>query len=63
MSTTTTATSSSASSLLPNATTTSESLIFDLLEKECGGVKRLPSWLTAEAFYDPAVMLLLAVLA
>ena len=59
MSTTTTATSS----LLPNATTTSESLIFDLLEKECGGVKRLPSWLTADAFYDPAVMLLLAVLA
>ena len=59
MSTTTTA----MSSLLPNATTTSESLIFDLLEKECGGVKRLPSWLTADAFYDPAVMLLLAVLA
>ena len=59
MTTTTTATSS----LLPNATTTSESLIFDLLEKECGGVKRLPSWLTADAFYDPAVMLLLAVLA
>ena len=59
MSTTTTATSS----LLPNATTTSDSLIFDLLEKECGGVERLPSWLTADAFYDPAVMLLLAVLA
>ena len=56
-------TTTATSSLLPNATTTSESLIFDLLEKECGGVKRLPSWLTADAFYDPAVMLLLAVLA
>ena len=60
---TSTMTSSSASAFLPNATTTSESLIFDLLEKECGGVERLPYWLTAEAFYDPAVMLLLAVLA
>ena len=40
-----------------------KSIIFDLLEEECGGGEHLPSWLTAEAFYDPAVMLLLAVLA
>ena len=56
--------STTTSSLLLNATTTtSENVIFDLLMVECGGTERLPFWLTAEAFYDPAVMLLLAVLA
>lgn len=40
-----------------NATETG--LVFDLLQQEC----HLPAWLTTQAFYDPAMMLLLAVLA